>query len=100
MKTLIFTTALLFFPQIALAEDVYQLVRVYYTGPQQLRTIAETGIPMDHIRHKRGVYVELTASEVEVARLESQGFEVEVMEPNLLEFYQSRFARNLRSKRD
>ena len=84
MKIIISVAALLFCIQIVLAKDVYQQVRVYYTVPQQLTTIAETGIPMDHIRHKRGVYVELTASEVEVVKLESQGFEVEVLEPNLL----------------
>ena len=100
MKIIISVAALLFCIQIVLAKDVYQQVRVYYTLPQQLTTIAETGIPMDHIRHKRGVYVELTASEVEVARLESQGFEVEVLEPNLLEFYQSRFDRRFRTYED
>ena len=100
MKIIISVAALLFCIQIVLAKDVYQQVRVYYTLPQQLTTIAETGIPMDHIRHKRGVYVELTASEVEVARLESQGFEVEVLEPNLLEFYRSRFDRRFRTYED
>ena len=100
MKIIISIAALLFCIQIVLAKDVYQQVRVYYTLPQQLTTIAETGIPMDHIRHKRGVYVELTASEVEVVKLESQGFEVEVLEPNLLEFYQSRFDRRFRTYED
>ena len=100
MKTFFSIAAFLFFVQTIIAEDIYQMVRVYYSLPQQLNTIAETGIPMDHIRHKRGVYIELTASEVEVIRLESQGFEVEVLEPNLLESYRSRFDRRFRTYED
>mgnify|MGYP003326160259 CR=1 FL=1 len=100
MKTFFSIAAFLFFVQTIIAEDNYQMVRVYYSLPEQLNTIAETGIPMDHIQHKRGVYIELTASEVEVIRLESQGFEVEVLEPNLFEFYRSRFDRRFRTYDD
>ena len=47
MKTFFSVAAFLFFVQTIIAEDIYQMVRVYYSLPQQLNTIAETGIPMD-----------------------------------------------------
>ena len=45
MKNFISIVALLVFVQTLIAEDIYQLVRVYYSLPQQLNTIAETVFP-------------------------------------------------------
>ncbi len=86
--------------QFVLSEDVYQLVRVYYFTPGELSSIASTGVPLDHVRHKRGVYIELAASQSEVTELQSLGLTVEVMEPNLLHFYQSRLERRPRRYQD
>ena len=52
--------------QFALSEDIYKLIRLYYATPGELSSIASTGVPLDHVRHKRGVYVELAANQSEL----------------------------------
>ncbi len=82
--------------QSAFGDDLYQLVRVHYTTPGELSSIAATGVPLDHFRQKRGVYIELTASESEVTEIRSLGLTVDVLEPDLQRFYQSRLDRRAR----
>lgn len=100
MKAFFRVAALLLLMQFSLGEDVYQLVRVHYTTSRELSLIVGTGVPLDHIRHKRREYVDLTASRAEVIKLQSLGLEIEILEPDLQRFYQSRLDRRFRAYGD
>ncbi|HIB58379.1 MAG TPA: hypothetical protein EYO41_04075 [Candidatus Marinimicrobia bacterium] len=78
--------------------SVYQQVRVFYSDPADLQEIREMGIPLDHVRTKKNVFIDLTATREQVAELESAGFQTELIHEDLTAFYQSRFNPDL--KRD
>ncbi|MCH8012005.1 MAG: immune inhibitor A [Candidatus Marinimicrobia bacterium] len=73
------------------AETVYQQVRIYYTDISDLDKITVIGIPLDHVLIKKGVFVELAATEDQVGKLINEGFQVEIIQKNLTRFYQERF---------
>ncbi len=80
------------------ANPVHQQVRVFYSDPADLQQIQALGIPLDHVRTKKNIFIELTATREQVAELKSTGFQIEIIHENLTEFYQSRFNPDL--KRD
>ena len=80
------------------ANPVHQQVRVFYSDPADLQQIQALGIPLDHVRTKKNIFIELTATREQVAELKSAGFQTEIIHENLTEFYQSRFNPDL--KRD
>lgn len=57
----------------ALGNDVYQSVRVYDPNEATLSILHQEGIPLDHVRIKQGVYIDVIASEEQTNRLSEIG---------------------------
>ena len=93
---ILFTIVMFLTIRCAFAQDVYQLVRVYYNDPQALETIARSGIALDHAHHKRKVFIELAITDREIETLRSSGFKMDIIKPNLKDFYESRSNRRAR----
>lgn len=80
-------------------QGVYQQVRVYTSDPSDLPRIVATGVALDHVRIKRGVFVDLVATPLQVRKLREAGFRVDILRDDLTRFFQSRFDRRLRRHR-
>ena len=76
---ILFTIVMFLTIRCAFAQDVYQLVRVYYNDPQALETIARSGIALDHAHHKRKVFIELAITDREIETLRSSGFKMDII---------------------
>ncbi|MEE9165840.1 MAG: M14 family zinc carboxypeptidase [Candidatus Neomarinimicrobiota bacterium] len=75
----------------ASGQEIYQQVRVYYSDMSDLQLIHEAGIPLDHVRVKKGVFVDVVATRTQVAKLRELGMRLEILEENLTRFYKKRF---------
>lgn len=80
-------------------QEVYQLARVYYSDMSDLDAIAGVGIPLDHVRMKRGVFVEVVATKEQIARLQQIGMQFDILQDDLAKFFKSRFERGRRMDR-
>ena len=72
------------------ANDVYQSLRLFNPTPENIEIVAKVGIPLDHLSGKKGVYIDLTASEDQTIDLISLGMDIEIIIPDLTEHYLSR----------
>ena len=70
--------------------DVYQSIRVFNSTPKIINIIAQTGIPLDHVSGKKGIYIDVTASQDQTIKLISLGLDIEILIPDLTEYYLSR----------
>ncbi|MDP6457185.1 MAG: M14 family zinc carboxypeptidase [Candidatus Marinimicrobia bacterium] len=86
-----------FIATFLLGETVYQQVRVFYTDAAELTQLAQIGIPLDHIYHRKGVFVEVVALREQVTKLEQLGMRYEILVEDLTAFYKSRLDPALRS---
>ena len=72
------------------ANEIYQSIRVFQSSDQDIEIIAKSGIPLDHVSGKQGVYIDLIATEGQVSSLLIEGLDVEILVSNLTEYYKSR----------
>ena len=72
------------------ANEIYQSIRVFQSSDQDIEIIARSGIPLDHVSGKQGIYIDLIATESQVSSLLTKGLDVEILVPNLTEYYKSR----------
>ena len=72
------------------ANEIYQSIRVFQSSDQDIEIIANFGIPLDHLSGKQGIYIDLVATEEQVSYLLIEGLDVEILVPNLTEYYKSR----------
>ena len=49
------------------ANEIYQSIRVFQSSDQDIEIIAKSGIPLDHISGKQGIYIDLIATEYSMA---------------------------------
>lgn len=73
------------------AREIYQQVRVYYTDDAELEELQKAGIPLDHVRIKKGVFVDVVATREQVARLRELGIRFDILQEDLTRFYRRRF---------
>ncbi len=78
---------------------VYQQVRVFYTDSSDLQQIREVGIPLDHVRTKKNVFIDVVATREQVTDLEAAGFQIELIHEDVTAFYKSRFDPELKRDR-
>lgn len=79
----------MFILQSVYGNEIFQSVRVFNPSEQTLKIISETDIPLDHIVGKKGVYVDVIASEDQTLNLILKGLNVDILIPDLTSHYQS-----------
>lgn len=67
--------------------EVYSKARIYYNTPEEFQKLAQSGIAMDHGRHKKGVFFESDFSASEISTAKSLGATVEVLIDDVQQFY-------------
>ena len=58
---------------LACANEIYQSIRVFQSSDQDIEIIAKSGIPLDHVSGKQGIYIDLIATEDQVSSLLIEG---------------------------
>ena len=91
MKKIIgFLLRSIFLIHFIFGNDVYQSIRVFNSTPEIIKIIAQTGIPLDHVSGKKGIYIDVTASQDQTIELISLGLDIDILIPDLTEHYLSR----------
>ena len=91
MKKIIgFLSRSIFLIHFIFGNDVYQSIRVFNSTPEIIKIIAQTGIPLDHVSGKKGIYIDVTASQDQTIELISLGLDIDILIPDLTEHYLSR----------
>ena len=91
MKKIIgFLLRSIFLIHFIFGNDVYQSIRVFNPTPEIIKIIAQAGIPLDHISGKKGIYIDVTASQDQTIELISLGLDIDILIPDLTEHYLSR----------
>ena len=80
----------LFLLHLVFASDIYQSIRVFEPTIETINTIGSLGIPLDHMRGKKDVFIDLTVNEDETIELLSLGIKLEILIPDLTAHYKSR----------
>lgn len=97
MKNILLSTFILFgffaFAQKHL--EKYSKARIYYNTPDVYQSLIKNGIPIDHGKHKKGIFIESDFSESEINKAKMLGATVEVLIEDVQKFY---VERNLTSK--
>ena len=79
----------MFILQSVYGNEVFQSVRVFDPSDQILQIISHAGIPLDHLVGKKGVFIDVTATEVQTLDLIAKGLNIEILIPDLTSHYQS-----------
>ena len=91
MKKIIgFLLRSIFLIHFIFGNDVYQSIRVFNSTPEIIKIIAQAGIPLDHVSGKKGIYIDVTASQDQTIELISLGLDIDILIPDLTEHYLSR----------
>jgi len=93
MKVRVFPIFFVFFclSISVIGKDIYQQVRVFYSDSSELHQISRIGIPLDHVRIKKGVFIDIVATQQQVDSLQSLGFRVDIIQDDLIKFFKRRF---------
>ncbi len=70
--------------------DLYQTLRVYGTDNSTLEILHDVGIPLDHVRIKKDVYIEVVASSDQTELLEQNGLVFDVLINDMTRYYLDR----------
>jgi len=80
----------IFLIHVTFGNDVYQSIRVFNLTSEIIKIIAQTGIPLDHVSGKKGIYIDVTASQDQTFELISLGLDLDILIPDLTDHYLSR----------
>ncbi|MED5427272.1 MAG: M14 family zinc carboxypeptidase [Candidatus Neomarinimicrobiota bacterium] len=83
-------TGLILSFQLVYCNEIYQSVRIFNPSPATIQLLAETGIPLDHITGKAGVYLDIVVSESQVEKFDSIGVEHKILIHDLTQYMQAR----------
>ena len=70
--------------------DLFHQVRVFDSSQDARQSFHEMGIPTDHIRIKKDVFIDLTVSDLQLTRLQEAGFVYEILQEDLSQYFQER----------
>ena len=70
--------------------EVYSKARIYYNTPEDFQKLMQSGIAMDHGKHKKGVFFESDFSASEISIAQSLGATVEILIDDVQQFYVER----------
>jgi len=83
-----FILALFFIQNTALAQT-YSKVKIY-TDDAGLKRLSELGIPVDHGTYKQNTFFISDYSDAEIAKMQQNGFQVDILIPDVTKFYVER----------
>lgn len=86
MKYLI-TLSILFTLNSIFPQDNYHKAKIYYSSNKDLLLLANQGVAIDHVTHKKGVFIESDFSQNEINIAKGLGLNVEIVIENVSEFY-------------
>ncbi|MBI2281363.1 MAG: immune inhibitor A [Bacteroidetes bacterium] len=81
--TLIFISAIL----TAQQSEVYSKARIYYNSAEEFQKLVQSGIAMDHGKHKKGVFFESDFSATEISIAQNLGATVEIIIEDVQQYY-------------
>ena len=87
MKQTLITIFLTLIIGVSLAQQTYHKAKIYYNSTKDLVLLANQGITIDHVTHKKGVFIESDFSQNEINIAKGLGLTVEITIPNVSEFY-------------
>ena len=68
----------------------YQSVRLYNPTKEKIEVLSVLGVPLDHSSGKKGYYIDFVTNSEQLEELELRNFNIEILIPNLAEYYKSR----------
>ena len=80
-------------------KDVYQKAKIYYNQEKTLTQLSDLGISLDHGIHKKGYFYISEFSEKEIAIARNQGYEVDILIPDLKAHFLNENKKNSDSQR-
>jgi len=75
---------------LTFATDVYQSVRIFKPTAEKLKIIGSSGVPLDHVNFKRGVFIDLVMTKNDRAELIKRGIQSTILISDLTNYYKSR----------
>jgi hypothetical protein len=72
------------------ANELYHSVRVWSTDQATLTVLHNEGIPLDHVRIKAGVYIDVLANEEQTARLSALGIPYDILITDMTQYFLDR----------
>ena len=85
-----FLFGVLFLSQCLYSSEIYQSIRVFNPTVDVIQIISQLGIPLDHIGGKKGIFLDITATENQTMELLSKGINLEILINDLTYHYKSR----------
>lgn len=82
------------------SSSLFQRAKITFQGENNLDKLAQLGIYADHALHKEGVFMVSEFSELDLERARQEGFEVEVIVPDLKAHFLEQNAPQTRSVRN
>lgn len=70
-----------------LNKPLYHRARIIYNNTKNLMLLGSQGIPLDHGKHKQGVYIESDFSENDINKARLLGIEVEILIEDVSNYY-------------
>ena len=69
------------------AKMIYHKAKIFYGSSIGLTQLASQGIPLDHVKHKKGIYIESDFSENDLGVAKMLGMKVEIVINDVSKFY-------------
>ena len=85
-----FLFGVLFLSQYLYSSEIYQSIRVFNPTVDVIQIIGQLGIPLDHIGGKKGIFLDVTATEDQTMALLSKGINLDILINDLTYHYKSR----------
>ncbi len=75
---------------LAFGQGKYHRARIYYNNTKDLMLLANQGVPLDHGKTKKGVFIESDFSDHELNIAKALGLKTEILINDVQEFYRNR----------
>lgn len=90
MRSYSITAALLLLVGQVYSVDIYKSIRVYGTEPSTYDALHNAGIPLDHVRIKKGEFIDVVVSDEQTALLDENGILFDVLIENMTQYFLDR----------
>lgn len=79
----------LFFIVFSFAQSNYHRARIFYSSTKDLILLANQGVAIDHVTHKKGVFIESDFSQKELNIAKGLGLSYKITIPNVSDYYKN-----------
>lgn len=69
------------------SQNTFHKAKIYYNSTKDLVLLANQGVAIDHVKHKKGVFIESDFSQNEINIAKGLGLETEIVIANVSDFY-------------